>query len=124
MGDPTSFAQDVLPVAQKMSQKPVHSGLNILGAHNVWSLVAKILRRFSSFAECHQYMRMVKCVGYDAMTTGIPVESHAAGQDSYLHPFDRSNKPLITSRGMWVLLPPTDRRFPESDSTEWTQAAG
>lgn len=80
MGNPTSFAQDVLPVAKKMSQKPVHSGLNVLGAHNVWSLVAKILRRFSSFAECHQYMRMVKCVGYDAMTTGIPREQSKVTQ--------------------------------------------
>lgn len=127
MGVPTSLAQDVLPVAQKIAQKPVHSRLNILGPQNVWGLAAKILRRLSSFDECHQYMRLVGCIGFDAMTTGIPkgaVEGHAAGQDSYLHPFDRSDKPLITSRGMWVLLPPTDRRFPESDSTEWTQAAG
>lgn len=60
MGDPTSLAQDVLPVAQKkMSQKPVRSGLNILGPHNFWSLVAKLLGQLSLFAECHQYMRMV-----------------------------------------------------------------
>lgn len=73
------------------------------------------------------YMYLVECRGHDNISSGVSREQNehmAGGQDSYLHPFDRSGKLFIISRGMWVLLPPSDRQFPESDSTEWAQAAG